>query len=112
MKYTLKDDFGPPELYDAFQMTSSDMKHHGDDPNWSGWPAWIQEAMKRPENTANSIWKAHENIDTMSLREYELEGCETEFPRIIRNTNWILIGKRGDLYLLENRVFKEDFMRF
>ena len=105
MKYTLKDDFGPHEIYDAFQMISSDMKEHGNSPNWSGWPDFIQEAMKHQPESNSSIWIQEDG--NLGIREYE-----GDYLRTINDKDWIIRNRHGDLYLLENQVFKEDFMRF
>ena len=93
------------EEVNAFQMTSKDIVKHGDDPNWGGWPNFIQKAMKRKGFELNSINMLDGFGDLMSDMPY---GKSVEF---FHDTDWIIEDSHNNLYIWTHGNFGHYFSK-
>ena len=95
------------EIVNAYQVNIEDMDRHWKDPTWYHWPKFIQQVMR-------SDYEYYERFfmrDVMTgARELNIYG-NCQVTKAVRNGDWILQNKHGDLFLYPEPNFLYEFER-
>ena len=93
MKYRKK-----PVVVEAFQW-------FGGQETQNNCPGWLREALVKPSYEKGSVFLGHiEGIDGMVWAVTTLEGA-----LIINQGSWLVQGVKGELYPVEDEIFRETY---